>query len=415
MVSLKRLLFVLLAVLLTMQWATTAKAAPTAQEPSCISSSATTGGGQNVFYVCDDAQARFRTAYERWGLQKIGYPISQRYTYNGFVMQAFQKAIMQWQPETQTVVLVNIFDELHQLGFDRELLQRRQVPLQLPAGWDGNLPFSEIKEKRVALLTVRPALSNAYWASSDPLTFYGLPTSEVTDMGNHYAVRLQRAVLQEWKQDVPWARAGQVTIANGGDIAKELGGIPDIALQPEQILLQELMDFVSQDIDNYWRYIFTQVDRSYNSPTRVMGYSYRDPVQTGCGISQPGNAFYCPSDRSIYYDINLLQAELEEIGDFAPAMILAHEYGHFIQDQLRKKHQYALTRELEADCLAGSYAKHARDTGVLEPGDLEEGAVSLYDKGDNLPWFDQRAHGTREQRVQSFVEGFTGGAGACFQ
>jgi hypothetical protein len=49
-------------------------------------------------------------------------------------------------------------------------------------------------------------------------------------MGNHYAVRLQRAVIQEWKQDVPWAKAGQATVANGGDIAKEAGLFPAPAL-----------------------------------------------------------------------------------------------------------------------------------------------------------------------------------------
>jgi hypothetical protein len=73
-------------------------------------------------------------------------------------------------------------------------------------------------------------MRTTYFNASDPLTFFGLPTSEVTDMGNHYAIRLQRAVLQEWKDDVPWARAGQVTIANGGDIAKELGVIPAFAI-----------------------------------------------------------------------------------------------------------------------------------------------------------------------------------------
>jgi hypothetical protein len=60
----------------------------------------------------------------------------------------------------------------------------------------------------------------------------GLPTSEVQDMGNHYALRAQRVVFQEWKQDVPWARAGQVTVALGGDIAKEVGLVPPVAAQP---------------------------------------------------------------------------------------------------------------------------------------------------------------------------------------
>ena len=193
-----------------------------------------TGGGQGGYSVCDDGEANFRTAFETWGLQKIGYPISRRYERAGFVTQAFQKAIMQWRPDGGYVALVNIFDDLHNDGFDQVLLETRQTPLQLPDGWDGEgLTFAQVVAKRQALLDARPALRDAYFAAGDPLTFYGLPTSLVTDMGNHYAIRLQRAVLQEWKENVPWANAGQVTIANGGDIAKLLGGLPPFALVPE--------------------------------------------------------------------------------------------------------------------------------------------------------------------------------------
>ncbi len=46
-------------------------------------------------------------------------------------------------------------------------------------------------------------------------------------------IRTQRAVFQQWKEDVPWAAAGQVTIANSGDIAKELGLFPAEALIPQ--------------------------------------------------------------------------------------------------------------------------------------------------------------------------------------
>jgi len=83
---------------------------------------------------------------------------------------------------------------------------------------------------------VRPALHESYFSSSDPLTFYGLPTSEVEDMGNHYAIRLQRTVLQEWKEQVPWAKEGEVTIANGGDITKGLGALPGYVLIPEKVV-----------------------------------------------------------------------------------------------------------------------------------------------------------------------------------
>src|SRR5262245_65956581 len=69
-----------------------------------------------------------------------------------------------------------------------------------------------------------------YFAAGDPVLQYGLPTSQITDMGSHYAIRLQRAVIQEWKQDVPWAKAGQATVAYGGDIGKEAGLFPAAAL-----------------------------------------------------------------------------------------------------------------------------------------------------------------------------------------
>jgi len=232
----KRITFILLAMwLLTMPQSATvapATAAPTGQESNCLFFTET-ASGEGGFSVCDDEEANFRTPFENWGLQKIGYPISQRYVHDGFVTQAFQKAIMQWRPDGNYVALVNIFDDLHKAGFDDTLLSVRQTPRQFPPGWDGDIPFDEVVKKRQALLEVRPALQETYFASSDPLTFYGLPTSEVEDMGNHYAVRLQRAVLQEWKEEVPWAKEGEVTIANGGDIAKELEALPAEALIPE--------------------------------------------------------------------------------------------------------------------------------------------------------------------------------------
>jgi hypothetical protein len=78
--------------------------------------------------------------------------ISQRYERDGFVTQAFQKAIMQWRPDGAYVALVNIFDDLNRMGFDQRLLETRQTPLQFPAGWDGEgLSFQQVVQKRQAL------------------------------------------------------------------------------------------------------------------------------------------------------------------------------------------------------------------------------------------------------------------------
>ncbi len=195
-----------------------------------------TASGNGGYSVCDDANASFLTSFNRYGLQNVGYPISQRFKRDGFITQSFQKAVLQWRPESNSAAFVNVFDELHNRGLDQQLLQARQTPFQLPEGWEGaNVPFQQAVTLRQALLNPRPALRSAYFAVSDPMTFFGLPTSEVKDMGNHYAIRLQRAVLQEWKENVPWARAGQVTVANGADIAKELGHFPASVLVAETV------------------------------------------------------------------------------------------------------------------------------------------------------------------------------------
>ena len=199
-----------------------------AQAPSCQFFSETGG-----FNVCNDASAQFLTAFNRYGLQRVGYPISRRYERDGFVTQAFQKAIFQWRPDGNYVAFVNVFDELHNMGFDQRLLDTRQTPMPVQNFDPPGATFEQIVQARQALLNARPSIRTAYFSVSDPMLFYGLPTSQVQDMGNHYAIRLQRAVLQEWKEAVPWAAAGQVTVANGADIAKELGALPASALAPE--------------------------------------------------------------------------------------------------------------------------------------------------------------------------------------
>jgi hypothetical protein len=141
-----------------------------------------------------------------------------------------QKAVFQWRPESKSVAFVNVFDDLGAAGKDQFLLEVRQTPKAQPFPEDAGKPFDEVVRIHQAVLDARPAMRAMYFAASNPVLQYGLPTSQVADMGNHYAVRLQRAVIQEWKQDVPWARAGQATVANGGDIAKEAGLFPAPAL-----------------------------------------------------------------------------------------------------------------------------------------------------------------------------------------
>ncbi|MDQ4075961.1 MAG: hypothetical protein M3220_06910 [Chloroflexota bacterium] len=193
-----------------------------------------TAGGQGGFSVVDDSQARFWSEFQRLGgLQNVGYPISRRFVYDGFVTQAFQKLVLQWRPEVGQAWPVNVFDELSRKGFDDRLHSARQTPYPLHNFDPPGASWEQIVRNRQALLDANPAIRARYFAAADPLNVYGLPVSRVEDMGNHYAVRTQRAVFQQWKESVPWASQGQVTIANGGDIGKELGWLAGPYLQPE--------------------------------------------------------------------------------------------------------------------------------------------------------------------------------------
>ncbi len=194
--------------------------------------------GKSGYRVVDDEDAAFWSEYQRLGgSQTIGYPISQRYEQNGFVTQAFQKLILQWRPTAQQAWPVNLFDQLSDAKLDKTLFNRWQIPNTLPGSaidppsgsWD------EIVIARQRLLEQDPAIYTRYFSSTDPLTVFGLPTSGVEDMGSHYALRTQRAVFQNWKEEVPWAAKGQVTVVNGGMIAKQLGRIPDMALIGEVV------------------------------------------------------------------------------------------------------------------------------------------------------------------------------------
>ncbi len=189
--------------------------------------------GQTGFAIYDDDEANFLTTFEQLGFYQIGAPISRRFKRNGFTMQAFQKGIMQSKSADSGVGLLNLFDELSEQGLDPALYDLHQVPHHLPPDWDGDISSDEIVNKRLALLDGYPKLSEAYFAVKDPLAIYGLPASEVEDMGNHFALRFQRTILQEWKEDVPWAKAGMVTIANTGEIARSLNNLPAESLVPE--------------------------------------------------------------------------------------------------------------------------------------------------------------------------------------
>lgn len=193
---------------------------------------AETGAPDTGFAVTDADGIPFWTEFQRLGgVQALGYPLSRRFVWDGFTVQVFQKVVLQWRPELDTFMFVNVFDRLNQEGYD-DTLEELLVP-----PWEhfeeGGFIWDRIIASRQALLNANPALRDAYFAVDDPLRWYGLPTSRVVTYDHVHTIRLQRAVLQQWLTDLPWASAGEVTVANGGDLARGAGIFPAEALAPE--------------------------------------------------------------------------------------------------------------------------------------------------------------------------------------
>ena len=186
------------------------------------------------------------------------------------------------------------------------------------------------------------------------------------------------------------------------------------------------------DLASMWTAGFANIRERFVTPRLIR---YRGPVRSACGVMQPNNAAYCPTENAIYYDEVFVAAqaksaglELGTDGDMAGIGVIAHEVGHAVAIQLGFHSRVAYENEAAADCLAGAFAKHADRNGSLEEGDVEEAFFGMAAAADPTPeltgdWRVDRvilrraarmAHGTREQRMDNFRAGLEGGAGACF-
>jgi hypothetical protein len=186
------------------------------------------------FAVTDQDGVPLWTAYQALGGPDVlGYPVTRRFELDGFVVQGFQKAVLQWRPDQKAFNFLNTFDVLHDRGRDDWLEIYRQTPRPLDTAADAGLAWDKVVARHVGMLDkVPPALKARFFADDQWLDHYGLPVS-VGDYSNSVVVRAQRATLQYWKEAVPWAAKGSVSVANGGDLAKEAGLFPWLAVTPD--------------------------------------------------------------------------------------------------------------------------------------------------------------------------------------
>jgi hypothetical protein len=183
--------------------------------------------------------------------------------------------------------------------------------------------------------------------------------------------------------------------------------------------LEQIFDIAAEDINTFWIQAFQEYGYPYREPRIVL--HDRAQISTGCGTApaQVG-PFYCSADHSQYYPYRFMDQQWKQFGDFAVVTIIAHEWGHTVQSLLGALNTggYTIDLELQADCFAGAYASYANSESLnirLDESDIREGAVALFNAGDpdGTPWWDSQAHGTGDQRVQAFVDGFEQGVSAC--
>lgn len=195
-------------------------------------------GPQFGYRITDEAGIGFWSEFKRLGgVNALGYPVSRRFLLDGFIVQATQKVILQWRPDASPpqAYFVNVFDKLHDSGQDAVLLQTYQIPAQLDPSFDAGKTPDQVQAARLALLNADAAIAARYGTGSGALLYNGLPTSQVTNEGPFIAIRAQRVAIQHWNIANPAAgiKAGDVSVVNGGDIAKALGLVPASAAVTE--------------------------------------------------------------------------------------------------------------------------------------------------------------------------------------
>jgi uncharacterized protein len=200
---------------------------------------------------------------------------------------------------------------------------------------------------------------------------------------------------------------------------------------PDHKLVQ-FVTFVVNDVQKTWAEKLSSMGKTYRPAHLVL---FTEGIRTGCGDATSAvGPFYCPSDGKVYIDLAFYRELVRRFGapgDFAQAYVIAHEYGHHIQDLLgieaqvrsnmeshpSQRNSLSVKLELQADCFAGIWAHSTDERGLLEAGDVDEALAAASAVGDDRiqkqaggrvnpeTW----THGSAAQRSSWFKRGFSQG------
>ncbi len=183
---------------------------------------------------------------------------------------------------------------------------------------------------------------------------------------------------------------------------------------------------IYRSVDLYWAQVFANAGLNYHPPVDMIGIRV-EAQPTGCGVEDEIEVmavYYCTIDQTIYYDPNFRDMVVETFGEYAWTHIMTHEWAHHVQNLLglyttRDPEllggMYTIESELQADCLAGIFSQDARARGLIRNRDLNAAVEVNGIAGDSrgTTWDDASAHGSTDQREESFWLGFDDGFRGC--
>jgi predicted metalloprotease len=190
---------------------------------------------------------------------------------------------------------------------------------------------------------------------------------------------------------------------------------------------------VVSSVQHFWQKRFARDNQPYRSAHLVL---FSDATASGCGTASAATGpFYCPRDGKVYLDLGFFQELSQRFhargGDFAEAYVVAHEYGHHVQDLMGierrmrqaeqanpgERNELSVKLELQADCFAGVWGHAVYDKGTVTRAEISQALDAAAAVGDDRIQKEMQGrvnpesftHGSAQERMRWFETGMQSG------